>query len=99
MDEVRGRFAVEIRTFESHLAQWLADSKAEWWVAIQGDRVVGPMLEYRDLWRNGVDRLGPPGSFLVKKVEAESSPIVISHFRWRRPPSQVLCSRAGCFNN
>lgn len=81
--EIPGRFAAERATFASLKPRWIECGGEGRWVAIRGDRAEGPFETYRELWRAGIERLGEPGTFLVKRVEREKRPIVISHIRWK----------------
>ena len=81
MPTVHDRFAAEIATFESRRKEWIATFGEGLWVAIRGDKTVGPTRVYEDLWRVAVDTLGRPGEFFVKRVFAVDRPVVISRIR------------------
>ena len=81
--EFRDRFAAELATFAARKAAWIDSGGEGRWVAIRGERPEGPFETYREVWRAGVERLGEPGTFMVKRVEREERPIVISHVRWK----------------
>lgn len=88
VEEVLARFAGEIATFNAHRAAWLAAGHEGHWVSIRGERIEGPFRTHGQAWDAGVDRLGAPGLFMVKRIRADDRPVVIMRFRPRRTAAE-----------
>jgi hypothetical protein len=89
MSHGQPKFEQELRVYRARRSEWVAHGHERDWVAILGERALGPFSTIDEAWRAGMAEFGAPG-FMVRRIVVRDVPAIVSHIcLHHRPPASA----------